>query len=102
HYAREIPIVWSANMSIGVNLLLRLVEETARMLQQEADIDIMEMHHRHKKDAPSGTALALGRAAARGRGQTFGQVARLSREGQTGSRPRAEIGFAALRGGDVI
>lgn len=100
--AERAPILWSANTSIGVTLVAALVQEAARKLDVSFDIEIVEMHHRNKVDAPSGTALALGRAAAKGRDAEFGKIARLSREGQTGVRPHGQIGFAALRGGDVI
>jgi len=89
-------------MSLGVNLLLALVERVAAALDDGFDIEVVEMHHRHKVDAPSGTALALGRAAATGRGVDFGTHAVLSREGQVGERRRGAIGFATLRGGDVV
>ena len=95
-------IVWSANMSVGVNLLMALVEQAAAKLGPEADIEIVEMHHRHKVDAPSGTALALGEAAARGRKVSFADVSVRSRDGITAARKEGVIGFAALRGGDVI
>jgi 4-hydroxy-tetrahydrodipicolinate reductase len=94
-------VVWSANMSVGVNLLMALVEHAAAKLP-ESDIEILEMHHRHKVDAPSGTALALGEAAARGRGVSLADVAVRSRDGHTGARKTGDIGFATLRGGDVI
>jgi 4-hydroxy-tetrahydrodipicolinate reductase len=94
--------VLAANMSLGVNLLQQVVEEVARILDPEWDIEILEMHHRHKVDAPSGTALALGEAAARGRNVSLRRVARRSRDGQVGPRQRGEIGFSALRGGDVV
>jgi 4-hydroxy-tetrahydrodipicolinate reductase len=100
--ARNIPIVWAPNMSIGVNVLLSMVERAARTLDPSYDIEIVEMHHRHKVDAPSGTALALGRAAAAGRQVKLDDVWRKTRDGQTGARPRGEIGFATLRGGDVV
>jgi 4-hydroxy-tetrahydrodipicolinate reductase len=96
------PIVMAANTSVGVTLLAALVRQVAGVLGDDYDIEIVEMHHHHKVDAPSGTALALGRAAAAGRGVEFEDAARLSREGQTGARPRGEIGFATLRGGDVV
>jgi 4-hydroxy-tetrahydrodipicolinate reductase len=99
---RHTPIVLAANMSVGVTLLSALVRRAARVLDEDYDIEIVEMHHRHKVDAPSGTALALGRAAAAGRGVAFDDVARLSRQGRTGPRPAGEIGFATLRGGDVV
>lgn len=101
-YAQHTPIVFSSNMSIGVNLLLQLVENVARQLDESFNIDIVEMHHNQKKDAPSGTALSLGKAAAEGRNWSFSEVQKLSREGITGERPTQEIGFATLRGGDVI
>lgn len=95
-------VVWSANMSIGVNLLIALVEQTAGFLGTETDIEIVEMHHRHKVDAPSGTALVLGEAAARGREVSLSDVAIRARDGIVGPRPEGKIGFASLRGGDVI
>lgn len=95
-------VVWSANMSVGVNLLMALVEHTAAKLGPESDIEILEMHHRHKVDAPSGTALALGEAAAKGRGVDLHDVSVRSRDGNTGARKEGTIGFATLRGGDVI
>ena len=100
--AARVPIVWAANTSLGVNLLLGLVEQVAQRLGPDWDIEIMEMHHRGKVDAPSGTALALGRAAAAMRGVAFGEVAQRGRDGITGARPSGAIGFAALRGGDNI
>jgi 4-hydroxy-tetrahydrodipicolinate reductase len=100
--ARKIPIVWAANTSLGINLLLGLVEQVAARLGAEWDIEIMEMHHRGKVDAPSGTALALGRAAATGRGVSLGEVAQRGRDGITGARRSGDIGFASLRGGDAV
>lgn len=99
--AIQTVVVQSANMSLGVNLLQILTEQVARALDEDYDIEIVEMHHRHKVDAPSGTALMLGRAAAQGRGVALDAVACKAREGQVGARPRGEIGFATLRGGDV-
>lgn len=97
------PIVWAANMSLGVNLLLGLTEQVARALGPEAfDIEIVEIHHKHKVDAPSGTALALGEAAARGRDVALAEMADRGRDGLTGARTAGAIGFAALRGGDVV
>lgn len=95
-------VIWSANMSIGVNLLMALVEQSAAKLSDNYDIEITEMHHRHKVDAPSGTALALGEAAARGRGVDLHDVWVKARDGQVGPRKAGEIGFSTLRGGDVI
>ncbi len=100
--ARRVPVVFAPNMSVGVNVLLSLVETAARQLGSGYDIEILEMHHRHKVDAPSGTALALGDAAARGAGRTLADCAVYAREGVTGERKAGTIGFAALRGGDVV
>lgn len=102
NHAKSAVIMHSANMSVGVNLLLGLVEQAARIMNDEYDIEIVEMHHKHKVDAPSGTALALGEAAAKGRSVSFKDSATLSREGITGPRKQGTIGFATLRGGDVI
>lgn len=99
--AARAPVVWAPNMSVGVNLLLALVERAARVLGPEYDIEIMEMHHRHKVDAPSGTALGLGRAAAAGRGVEHDAVAARGRDGHTGPRRAGDIGYAVLRGGGV-
>jgi 4-hydroxy-tetrahydrodipicolinate reductase len=99
--ARDIPIVWAPNMSLGINVLLSVVEEVARRLGADWDIEIMEMHHRSKVDAPSGTALALGQAAAAGREVVLEQVEQRARDGITGPRRSGDIGFSALRGGDV-
>ncbi|MBL8582490.1 MAG: 4-hydroxy-tetrahydrodipicolinate reductase [Rhizobiaceae bacterium] len=101
--ARHAIIVKSGNMSLGVNLLAVLVEQAARALPAaDFDIEIVEMHHRHKVDAPSGTALLLGEAAARGRAIALGDHAVRSRDGHTGPRPEGAIGFATLRGGSVV
>lgn len=101
--ARHAPIVKSGNMSLGVNLLAALVEQAARALPAETfDIEIVEMHHRHKVDAPSGTALLLGEAAAEGRGVDLAKAALRGRDGHTGARPEGAIGFASLRGGSVV
>jgi len=100
--ARQVPIVQAANMSLGVNLLLGLVRQVAAALDPAFDIEIVEMHHRHKVDAPSGTALALGRAAADGRKVDLESVADRVRDGHTGPRGPGRIGFATLRGGDVV
>lgn len=91
----------AGNMSLGVNLLTQLTRQVAAALDEDFDIEIVEMHHRHKVDAPSGTALMLGEAAAAGRGRALSEVADRGRDGQTGERRRGDIGFAALRGGDV-
>lgn len=100
--AAQAPILRAANMSLGVNLLLALVEQAAaRLAPEDYDIEILEMHHRHKVDAPSGTALALGEAAAAGRGVALAQASVRVRDGHTGPRAPGTIGFATLRGGDV-
>ena len=101
-FARTVPIVFAPNMSVGVNVLLALVETAARRLGSDYDIEVVEMHHRHKVDAPSGTALGLGAAAARGAGLDLAQSAVYAREGAIGERKRGTIGFATLRGGDVV
>lgn len=100
--AKRTVIVQAANFSLGVNVLLSLTEKLAFTLGPEYDIEVLEMHHRHKVDAPSGTALALGASAARGRGKKLNEVWRKVRDGQVGARPAGEIGFATLRGGDVF
>jgi 4-hydroxy-tetrahydrodipicolinate reductase len=99
--ARAIPILQSANMSLGITLLLSLVRDIASRIGEDWDIEILEMHHRAKVDAPSGTALRLGRAAAAGRGVLLPEVEVRSRDGITGARERGAIGFATLRGGTV-
>ncbi len=100
--ARHARIVKAGNMSLGVNLLVALTRRVAALLGGEFDIEIVEMHHRHKVDAPSGTALMLGEAAARGRGTSLEEAAVFCREGHTGPRDEGAIGFAALRGGSVV
>jgi len=99
--AKKVPIVWPPNTSLGITLLLALVEEAARRLGPEWDIEILEMHHKHKIDAPSGTALALSRAAATGRGIDAERDSVRARDGITGPRKPGTIGLAALRGGDA-
>ncbi len=101
-HARTVPVVFAANMSVGVNVLIDLVETAARALGPAYDIEIVEMHHRHKVDAPSGTALKLGEAAAAGIDANLAERAVYAREGVTGERPSGAIGFATLRGGDVV
>lgn len=100
--ARHAVVVKSGNMSVGVNLLSLLVEKAARTLGPDYDIEIVEMHHRMKVDAPSGTALLLGEAAARGRGVDLGEQSVRGRDGLTGARVPGTIGFASLRGGSVV
>ena len=98
--AKKIPVVQSGNYSLGVNLLLALVNRAATVLGPEYDIEVVEMHHRHKKDAPSGTALMLAKSAANGRGEADGFL--YGRHGDIGERPVGEIAIHALRGGSVV
>lgn len=100
--AKTIPVLWAANMSTGVNLLLGLVRQCAATLPESYDIEIVEMHHRKKVDAPSGTALALLHAICAGNHRNPGEVVRHGRSGHTGERSRTEIGMHTLRGGDVV
>lgn len=100
--ARHAVIVRAGNMSLGVNLLTVLTRKVAAALDMDFDIEISEMHHRHKVDAPSGTALMLGEAAAEGRGVNLADVSDRGRDGETGARKRGDIGFVSLRGGDVV
>jgi 4-hydroxy-tetrahydrodipicolinate reductase len=100
--ARHATIVKAGNMSLGVNLATALVEQMAKSLDDSFDIEVVEMHHRHKVDAPSGTALMLGEAAAKGRGVSLEEKSVRVRDGIVGERQRGDIGFATLRGGSVI
>ncbi|MFT7289456.1 MAG: 4-hydroxy-tetrahydrodipicolinate reductase [Halieaceae bacterium] len=100
--AQHIPICQAANFSTGVNLMLRLVELAAGAVDEDTDLEVMEAHHRHKVDAPSGTALAIGEAMARARGVTLDEHAVMSRQGITGPRPEGAIGFATVRAGDIV
>jgi 4-hydroxy-tetrahydrodipicolinate reductase len=100
--ANKNAVVFAPNMSVGVTLLINLVEQAAKVLNEGYDIEVVEMHHRHKVDAPSGTALRLGEAAAQGLGQDLKDCAIYAREGVTGEREAGKIGFATLRGGDVV
>lgn len=100
--ARHAVIVRAGNMSLGVNLLVQLTKKVAAALDEEFDIEIVEAHHRMKVDAPSGTALMLGEAAASGRGVSLEKVSDRGRDGMTGARARGHIGFAAIRGGDIV
>jgi 4-hydroxy-tetrahydrodipicolinate reductase len=100
--AKDTVVVQSGNMSLGVNLLAALVEQVARALDTGFDIEILEMHHRHKVDAPSGTALMLGEAAAAGRKVSLQKQSVRVRNGHTGARKSGDIGFATLRGGSVV
>ena len=100
--ATEIAVLQTGNTSLGIGLLARLVREAAARLGADWDIEIVEMHHRHKADAPSGTALMLGKAAAEGMGTTLGQAQVTDRAGLTGERASGTIGMASLRGGSVV
>ncbi len=100
--ARHSTIIRAGNMSLGVNLLTLLTKKIAAALDEDYDIEIIEAHHRHKVDAPSGTALMLGEAAAEGRGVHLAEVADRGRDGITGARTRGAIGFHAIRGGDIV
>lgn len=100
--ARHAVIVRAGNMSLGVNLLTQLTRQVAAALDADFDIEVVEAHHRYKVDAPSGTALMLGEAAAEGRGVRLGDAADRGRDGITGARETGKIGFSAIRGGDVV
>lgn len=100
--ARDIPVVLAPNMSVGVNLCLKLLETAARVLGDGVDIEIVEAHHRHKVDAPSGTALRMGEVIAQTLGRDLAECAVYGREGHTGERARDVIGFATVRAGDIV
>lgn len=100
--AEKIPLCFAPNFSLGVNLLLELVHRAAAVLDETYDVEIVEMHHRHKKDAPSGTALGLAQALAKGRRVALEDVVNYGRQGLVGERPRGEIAIHALRGGSVV
>jgi 4-hydroxy-tetrahydrodipicolinate reductase len=100
--AQRIALVFAPNMSVGVNLLMKLAELAAQVLQDGYDIEIIEAHHRHKVDAPSGTALGLGQAVARALDRDLSRCAVYGREGVTGERDPEAIGFATVRGGDIV
>jgi len=99
--ARDIPLLYAANFSLGIAVLTKLLRDAARVLP-DWDLEIIEAHHARKVDAPSGTALALGRAAADARSQDFDQVARFARHGHTGAREKGAIGFASIRAGEIV
>jgi len=100
--AKQIPIVMASNFSLGVNLLFKLAELAAGVLDVNYDAEVFEAHHRHKKDAPSGTALSIGEAVAKGRGTTLEKDAVWARHGETGARVPGKIGFSVLRAGDIV
>jgi len=101
-HAASIPIMMAPNMSVGVNVVLRLLAQAARLLDAGYDVEIIEAHHRHKVDAPSGTALQMGQVIAAAQGRQLADCAVLSREGHTGERAAGTIGFATIRGGDIV
>ena len=98
----DIPIVFAPNMSVGVNLTLKLLETTAKVIGTDSNIEIVEAHHRHKVDAPSGTALKMGEVIANALGRDLSECAVYGREGTEGPRDRQTIGFSSIRGGDVV
>lgn len=98
----EIPIVFAPNMAVGVNAVFRLLDVAARILSEGYDIEVIEAHHRHKVDAPSGTALRMGEVVAKALGRDLSECAVYGREGHTGERPATQIGFSTVRGGDIV
>ncbi|MCX8017577.1 MAG: 4-hydroxy-tetrahydrodipicolinate reductase [Rhodocyclaceae bacterium] len=100
--AQAIPIVFAPNMAVGVNAVFKLLDLAARILAEGYDVEIIEAHHRHKIDAPSGTALRMGEVVAKALGRELAECAVYGREGHTGERPASQIGFATIRGGDIV
>ena len=100
--AQDIPIVFAPNMSVGVNVVFKLLDLASRIMSDGYDIEVVEAHHRHKIDAPSGTALRMGEVVAHALGRDLGQCAIYGREGVTGERPASTIGFSTIRGGDIV
>ncbi|MBK6401858.1 MAG: 4-hydroxy-tetrahydrodipicolinate reductase [Rhodocyclaceae bacterium] len=100
--ARDIPIVFAPNMAVGVNLVFKLLKTAAVILNDGYDVEIVEAHHRHKVDAPSGTALRMGEVVAAALGRSLDECAVYGREGHTGERPATQIGFSTIRGGDIV
>ena len=100
--ARDIPIVFAPNMAVGVNLVFKLLDTAARVLSRGYDIEVVEAHHRHKVDAPSGTALRMGEVVAEALGRDLAKCAVYGREGVTGERDPSTVGFATVRGGDIV
>jgi 4-hydroxy-tetrahydrodipicolinate reductase len=101
-YARDIPIVFAPNMAVGVNAVFKLLDTAARILNEGYDVEIIEAHHHHKIDAPSGTALRMGEVVAAALDRDLAECAVYGREGHTGARPATQIGFATVRGGDIV
>jgi 4-hydroxy-tetrahydrodipicolinate reductase len=100
--SREVPIVFAPNMAVGVNAVFRLLDVAARILNEGYDVEVIEAHHRHKVDAPSGTALRMGEVVAAALGRSLSDCAVYGREGHTGERPSTQIGFSTIRGGDIV
>ena len=100
--AAEIPVVFAPNMAVGVNAVFRLLDVAARILNQGYDVEVIEAHHHHKVDAPSGTALRMGEVVAKALGRELSECAVYGREGHTGERPPTQIGFSTVRGGDIV
>ncbi len=100
--ARDIPVVFAPNMAVGVNAVFKLLDVAARILNEGYDVEVIEAHHRHKIDAPSGTALRMGEVVAAALGRDLAECAVYGREGHTGARPATQIGFATIRGGDIV
>ena len=100
--AQDIPVVFAPNMAVGVNVVFKLLDVAARILNEGYDVEILESHHRHKVDAPSGTALRMGEVVAQALGRSLSDCAVYGREGHTGERPATQIGFATVRGGDIV
>lgn len=100
--SRDIPVVFAPNMAVGVNAVFRLLDVAARILNEGYDVEVIEAHHRHKVDAPSGTALRMGEVVAAALGRDLADCAVYGREGHTGERPATQIGFATVRGGDIV
>ena len=101
-FAEQQACVFAPNMSVGVNITLKILKAAGRYLNEGFDIEVIEAHHRHKVDAPSGTALKMGEVVAQAAGRNLADVARFAREGHTGERPEKEIGFSVIRGGDIV
>ena len=101
-YAAASPVFWSPNMSVGINVLLKVLPELTRLLGDSYDVDIVELHHKHKKDAPSGTALRLAECVAEAKEWTLAETGCYHREGIIGERPKREIGVQTVRGGDIV
>lgn len=100
--AKDIPVVFAPNMAVGVNAVFKLLDVAARILNEGYDVEVIEAHHRHKVDAPSGTALRMGEVVAAALGRDLSECAVYGREGHTGERPATQIGFSTIRGGDIV